>query len=123
MIDAISVTAIRKIGYHLRMTIPSALVRLRGRLHPVEHVLDEIIEDSGVELVDDLLTLSLGNDQPRISKLAEVARDGRPCRGKMIGNLARRARPVAQQAQDLAACRIGEGLEGGVHDGSYCVLS
>lgn len=75
-------------------------------------MLDEILEDGGIELVYDLLAITLGEDEARIAEGAEVARDRCPRRRELFGDLARRFRSVAEQVQNLAPRWIGERAEG-----------
>src|SRR5438477_12888463 len=103
---------IRTAGYHLRIALASGFA---GWLDPVEQVFDEVLEYRGVELVDDLLAISLGDDEPRIAQNGEMARNGRPGARKGLSDLPGRARPVAQQAEDVAPGWVGEGFEGIVH--------
>src|SRR5690349_8080817 len=109
-------TRIRKGATSLRM-LPSARTRppwaaiLRGT-NPVEQMLNEILEDGGVQLVHDLLAVALGKDEARVAKRAEVARDRRPRGRKLLGDLAGRLRPIAEQPEDLPAGRVGERTKG-----------
>jgi hypothetical protein len=82
---------------------------------PVEHVLDELVKDRRVELVAHLLPISLGQDELGVAENAEVARDRRPRRAELTGDLTGGSRSVAKQAQDCATSRIGERSKGGVH--------
>src|ERR1041385_4727690 len=104
--------AMGRTGNHLRIAFSS---RFAARLHPVEYVLDEIVEHRGVELVDDLLSLALRKHEVGVAKLREMTRYRRPRRREVLGDLTRRARSVAQQAQDLAPRWIGQGSECVVH--------
>src|SRR3982751_2944809 len=102
-------------GYHLRIALASRPAALAARLDPFEEMLDEVVEYGGVELVDDLLALPLRDDQPGVAELTEVARDRRPRRREMLGDVTGRLRPVLQQAEDVPAGRVGECLERVVH--------
>src|SRR4051812_37230641 len=101
--------AMRVTGYHLRIALASALA---ARLDPFEEVLDEVVEDGGVELVDDLLALSLGDDETGVAELPEVPRDGGPGSWEMVGDFARGLRTVFEETEDVAAGGIGQGFEG-----------
>ena len=83
-------------------------------------MLNEVLEDGGVELVHDLLAVALGENEPRLAKAGEVARDGRPRGGKVIGNLPGGLRTIAEESEDLAAGGVGEGAEG-IHTGKLLV--
>ena len=76
---------------------------------------DDVLEDAHVELIDDLLADARGGDELRLAQDGEVPRDGRPGRIEVLGDLAGRPRPVAQEPQDISARRIGEGAKGGIH--------
>ena len=78
-------------------------------------MLDDFLSDTHVELVDDLLTHARGLDELRLPQDGEVPRYGGPGGIEVLGDLARRPRPVTQQPQDVAAGGVGEGAEGGVH--------
>ena len=92
-----------------------AAAAFRGT-HPFEQVVDEVLEDGGVELVDDLLAAALGENEAGVAECAEVAGDGGPGGWEVVGDLAGRARSVAEEAEDFAAGGVGEGAEG-VHAG------
>src|SRR5215510_3152582 len=113
MIEAIVAIATRKTGYHLRIALSSGPAA--RRLHPIENVLDEVVEHRGVELVDDLLTLALGAHQLGVAQLREVPRHGGPRRREVLGDLAGRARPVAQEPENLPSRRVGQCSEGVIH--------
>src|SRR5690349_5814955 len=100
---------------------PPRAVALRGT-NPVEQMLNEVLEDGGIQLVHDLLAVALGESESRVAERAEVTRDRCPCRGKLLGDLAGRLRPVAQQPEDLPASRVGERAKG-VHAPIYCLIS
>src|SRR5690348_10562014 len=68
----------RTAGYHLRMLAS----RWFGRPDPFEQVLHHVLEDCRIQLVDDLLPIALGEDEPRVTEHAEVARDGGPGGGE-----------------------------------------
>src|SRR5436189_6134859 len=97
---------------HLRMltssTGPIPCTRVLRRAHPVEQMIDEILEDGGIEFVDDLLTVTLRKNEPGIAERAEVARHGRPRRREVLGDLAGGFRSVAKEVQNLAPRRVGE---------------
>ena len=82
---------------------------------PFEDLFDHVVEHGGVELVDDLLPLSLGDDQARVAELPEVSRDGGPGRGEVFGDVARCLWAVPEEAEDVAASGVGEGFEGVAH--------
>src|SRR5262245_37165299 len=98
-------------GYHrfTRLLTPST------RVQPGVEVFDDFLEDAHVELIDDLLADARGSDELRLAQDGEVPRHGGPGGIEVLGDLARGPRPVAQQPQDIAARRIGEGAEGGIH--------
>src|SRR5512146_1686514 len=98
MMDAANVITTSRAGYHLRMALSSGF---GARRHPIQDVVDQILEHRRVELVDDLLSLPLGQHESGVAELGEVSRYGRPRGRESRGDLARRARPVAQEAQDL----------------------
>src|SRR5256885_644484 len=111
---------------HLRIFPSAAGSRAAARLrrtNPVEQMLNEVLEDGGIELVHDLLAIPLGEDEPRVAERAEMARDGRPRRWKLLGDLTGRFRSVAEQVEDLPSGRVGEGTEGIHYLGSYYLLS
>src|SRR5688572_3443601 len=108
----------RSIGYHLRIGSSSVLGS-----HPVEEILDELLDDCGVDLVDDLLPLALRQDEAGFAKHSEVARHGRPARGEVFGDGAGGLRSFAEEPEDLAARRVAEGTERIVHKAKICVIS
>lgn len=75
-------------------------------------MLNEILEDGGVELVHDLLAVALGENESRFTKPGEVARDGRPRSGKVVGNVPGGLWTITEESQDLATGGIGERAEG-----------
>src|SRR6185503_4865504 len=77
--------------------------RAAGRLHELQQMADDVLEDRRVQLVIDLLALPLGDHEPRVTEHPEVARNGRPARMESVGDLPRGPRPRAQQVQDVAA--------------------
>src|SRR5437868_6118299 len=101
---------------HLRMlpsprawrTIPFGL----RRPHPVEQMLNEVLEDGGIQLIHDLLAVALGEDEPRVTESAEVPGDGGPGGRELLGDLAGGLGSVAEQAENLASRRVGERAEG-----------
>src|SRR5471032_1212688 len=109
MTDSTIIATRRTAGYHLRMSLAS---RFSARFYPVEDVLDEVVEDGGVELVDDLLAVALGQNQSGVAQLPQVPRDRRPRGGEVRRDLAGRARSIAQQAENLPTSRISEGFKG-----------
>ena len=76
---------------------------------------DDVLEDAHVELIDDLLADASGGDELGLAEDGEVARDGGPGGVEVLSDLARGAGSVAKEPQDVAARRIGEGAEGGIH--------
>src|SRR3954469_1543169 len=90
---------------------PAPAVSLR-RPDPVEQMLNEILEDGGVQLVHDLLAVALGKDEPRVAEGAEVTRDRRPGSGELLGDLAGRLRAIAQQPEDLTTRRVCKRAKG-----------
>src|SRR6476660_1860220 len=99
-------------GYHLRMTLSSGLAL---RLHPFEHVLDQVVEHRGIELVDHLLSAPLREDESCLAERREMPRHRRPRRRKSIGDLAGRFGSVTQHLDDLSPSGIGERFERSVH--------
>ena len=85
-------------------------------------MLDQILEDRRVELVVDLLAAAFGDDETAGAQDGEVARDGRPARMELGGDLTGRARAGAQEFENVAAGFIGQGAEGGVF-GPGCVVA
>src|SRR5688500_4449344 len=100
----------RSIGYHLRMGSSSVL-----RSHPVEQVLNQLLDDGRVDLVHDLLPLPLREDESRLAEYPEVARHGRPARGEVFGDGARGLRPLSEEPEDLSARRVAQGTERVIH--------
>src|SRR5687767_15620467 len=94
-------------GIHLRIVPP--------RAKPLDEVLDDVLENGGVQLVDDVLAVPFGQNQLRILEHAQVPGDGRPAGGEFPGDLTGRARPASKELENLAAGRIGEGTENVVH--------
>ena len=78
-------------------------------------MLDDLLGDTRVELVDDLLAHARRLDELRLAEDGEMPRHGGPGGIEVLGDLAGRPRPVPEQPQDVAAGRVGEGAEGGVH--------
>ena len=78
-------------------------------------MLDHVLEHGHVELIDDLLAHSSGDDEVRMPEHGEVPGDGGPGGVKVLGDLAGGTGPVAQEAEDVPAGGVGEGAEGFVH--------
>src|SRR6185503_12470298 len=121
--DMRSAATTKASGSHLRILATSCaaatgrvVAAAFGGADPLEQVVDEVLEDGGVELVDDLLAAALGENEAGVAERAEVARDGGPGGREVLGDLAGRARSVAEESEDLAAGGVGEGAEG-VHAG------
>src|SRR4051812_3804868 len=100
---------------------PAPAVALR-RPNPVEQMLNEVLEDGGVQLVHDLLAVALGEDEPRVAEGAEVTRDRRPGSGELLGDLAGRLGTITQQPEDLPAGGVGERAKG-VHAANIAYLA
>src|SRR6185369_10705836 len=94
-------------GIHLRMLSP--------RLEPLDETFNHILKHGSVQLVNDLLSIALGQDQPRVLEYAQVAGDGWPAGAELVSDLARRAWPGAKQLEDLTAGWIGKRAENVVH--------
>ena len=62
----------------------------------------------GVELIDASGADSLVDDQPGVLEHLQVLRDGRPADGQLAGELADRARSLAQVLEDRPPGRIAE---------------
>ena len=101
----------RRTGAYRLRTLPP---RRRGT-GPLHDLLDDVVEDGGVELVDDLLSVTLGENEPGVAEHAEVPGDRGPRRRKVFGDFTRCARSVAQELEDVAARGVGECAEDGLH--------
>src|SRR5215216_4006775 len=100
--EAAPAAAMRVGGSHLRSTLAIGA----SGIDPTQEMFDGILEDRGVELVENARAIPLSGHELRIAKDREVPRNGRPRRREVLGNLTRRPRTRAQQAQDFASCRI-----------------
>lgn len=100
---------------HLRMLASARLARALRGANPLDQMVDEVLEHGGVELVDDLLAVALGENEPGVAEHAEVPGDRGPRRGKVFGDFTRCARSVAQELEDVAARGVGECAEDGLH--------
>src|SRR5258705_2545960 len=87
-------------GIHLRIWSP--------RAKPLDEMFDDVLKYGGVELVHDVLPVSLGEDQTRVLENAQVARDCCPAGFELVGDLTRRPGPGAKQLQDFPAGGIGQ---------------
>src|SRR3990170_7113042 len=94
-------------GIHLRILPP--------RPKPLDEVFDDILKDSGVQLVYDVLSVTLGQDQVSVLEHAQVPGNGRPAGGELFGDLARCPGPGAEKLEDLAAGGVGQGSKDVVH--------
>jgi hypothetical protein len=83
-------------------------------------MIDDILEDAGVELVDDLLSNARGEDEVGVAKHGKVSRDGGPRGVEMLRDFAGRERTVFQEAEDVTPGGVREGLERAVHT---CIIS
>ena len=77
-------------------------------------MLDDVLKHGGIQLVHDMLSVPLCQNQLRVFQHAEVARDGRPAGAEFFGDLSRGARSGAEKLEDLTPGWIGEGAEDGV---------
>ncbi len=82
---------------------------------PAEEMLDEVLDDRCVELVADVLTVARRQDEPGVAQDGQVARDRRPARREGLGDLARALGAGLEELEDPPPCRVGQGLEDGVH--------
>lgn len=83
---------------------------------PPHHVIDHVLKRGGVELVHNLLSISLGEDQARLAQHAEVARNCWPGRLELSRDFARRISALTQQVQDPATRRIAQSAISVSHD-------
>ncbi|HEY2435274.1 MAG TPA: hypothetical protein VGI12_21575 [Vicinamibacterales bacterium] len=74
-------------------------------------MLQELLKYRRVELVKNFLTVPLGDDETRVSKHSEMARDRGPARIETIGDLPRRQGALAEKLQDPPARPVGERAE------------
>src|SRR5664279_2560822 len=74
-----------------------------------------VLEDRGVQFVAHVLSVALTDDELRVPQDAQVPRNGGPTRGKLLRDLPRGARAVAEELEDRAAGRIGERAKGRLH--------
>jgi hypothetical protein len=81
----------------------------------IQQVLDRILKDRGIELVPNELPISFGEYQLCVAQDAQMPGDGRPARGKVLGDLPRAHRTAPEQTQDIASRRIGERTKDGIH--------
>src|SRR4051812_27341669 len=88
--------------------------RPAGGLHPPHEVLDEVLEDRGVELVVDRLAPALGHDEAARPEHGKVARDRRPARVKLGGDLTGCPGTFAKELEDIAPRFVRQRPEGGV---------
>src|SRR5712671_3399991 len=99
--------AIMRSGIHLRIWSP--------RTKPLDEMFDDILKNGGVQLVHDVLSVPLGQDQIGVLEYAQVPRDCRPAGGELLGDFARRSRPRAQKLEDLTPGWIRQGSKDVVH--------
>jgi hypothetical protein len=83
-------------------------------------VLDQILEDGGVQLVVDRLAFALGDDQAAGTKDGQMPRDGGPARLEVVGDLARGARARAENVEDPPPRFVGQRAEHRVRRPSSC---
>jgi hypothetical protein len=61
-----------------------------------------------------LLAATFGRHEAGLAEDGEVSGNGRPARVESVGNLARSARAIAKQLQDVATCLISQCSKGGI---------
>ena len=81
----------------------------------VEEPVYQLLEDGGVEAVDDVLAAAFVIDEPGVFQDAQMVTDRRLRHLEAGGDLPCRHVPVGQELQDPAAGRVGQSLESVVH--------
>src|SRR5262245_46912173 len=76
----------------------------------------DVAERRRVQPVEDLPPFALAADQPCLLQDLQVLRDRRQRDVEVLRQLRDRLVSSGQSVEDLAACRIGDGAEYGVHD-------
>ncbi|GAF25299.1 RNA-binding proteins [Moorella thermoacetica Y72] len=92
----------------------SGWLSLRYYPQHVEEPSRNVLKNSGVQGIDDVLALLFILHQPGFLEDTEVVGDGRPGEVEGCGNLPGGHIPPGQQAQDFPAGVIAQGLEEGV---------
>jgi hypothetical protein len=83
----------------------------QGGLRPFHEVLNQILKDRRVELVVNLLPLSVGQHEPSLTKNGKVAGDRWPRGIEVTGNLARRSRAGAKQPKNVSTRLVAKRAE------------
>ena len=83
-------------------------------------MLNDVLEDTRVELVDDLLADAGRENKLCVAEDGEVPRDSGPRGVEMVGNFAGREWTLFQEAKNIPSGGVGKCLERGVHD---CIIS
>src|SRR5712692_1812434 len=92
-----------------------------GRFCPVHQMMHEILKNRRIELVVNLLALSLREHESRVAKNSQMTRDRGPARIEPSRDFPRSPPPAAQHSQDLAPCVVRQSAERAVCRSSHSV--
>jgi hypothetical protein len=92
---------------HLRMVSPGS--------KPLDQMLDDVLEYSGVELVSNELSVTRTKYQVGITQHCEVPRDRSPARREFFGDLTRSSRSTAKHFENLSSGWISQRSENVIH--------
>lgn len=79
-----------------------------GRASPLDQMLNQVLENRGIQLVSNLLTMALGYDQASVAEHGKMPGDGRPARAEASGDISRSKGPITQQPEDVTSGLVGE---------------
>jgi hypothetical protein len=82
---------------------------------PLDQMLDDVLEYSGVELVSNELSISRAEYQVGVTQHGEVPRYGRPARREFFGDLSRGPRSIAKHFENFSSGGIGQRSENVIH--------
>src|SRR5438067_816531 len=91
--------------------------RPRSRSDPLHQMLQHVLKYGRVQLVMNFLSGPRREYKTGIAQHAKVARNSRPARLESRRQLARGARPVAKQPQNLTAGLVAQSAKDGVRRG------
>ena len=101
-------------GVRGRAPLVTVASGIAGRAGPVNQMLNQVLEDRGVQLVANLLPAPLGDDETGVAQHREVARNRGPARVEPIRDVAGGQRAVPQQRENVAPRLVGQCAEGSI---------
>ena len=82
-----------------------------------KNVIDDFLEDGGVEFVRDGIAVARGEHELRVAKDSQMSGDGGPGNREAIGDVARGHGAFPKEREDVPARGVGKGAKEGVRCG------